>query len=204
MNSPEKNTILLSIKKRHQYGNASLEKYQVNNFLTIFIDYLTSLYLLQAVYFRRFFLGKIYCSGRQYRTALLCNHLCSQNPFFHLKKVILLDILEIFVGAVLQFVGGIFVADDDGMGMLLQAADGPHVVDRLFYTVTKGAGLVVTIHHDHHLLGIHDGANTNGQSGLGNQIDIIIEETTIGDDGIGSQCLLPGATLKDGAWLWGS
>ena len=104
----------------------------------------------------------------------------------------------------LQFVGGIFVADDDGMGMLLQAADGPHVVDRLFYTVTKGAGLVVTIHHDHHLLGIHDGANTNGQSGLGNQIDIIIEETTIGDDGIGSQCLLPGATLKDGAWLWGS
>ena len=31
----------------------------------------------------------------------------------------------------LQFVGGIFVADDDSMGMLLQAADGPHVVDRL-------------------------------------------------------------------------
>jgi hypothetical protein len=37
------------------------------------------------------------------------------------EKVIFLDILEIFVGAVLQFVGGIFVADDDGMGMLLQA-----------------------------------------------------------------------------------
>ena len=72
----------------------------------------------------------------------------------------------------LQFVGGIFVTNDNGMGMLLQAADGPHVVDRLFYTVTKGAGLVVTIHHNHHLLGIHHCAYTDGQSGLGNQIDI--------------------------------
>ena len=78
------------------------------------------------------------------------------------------------------------------------------MVNWLFYTVTKGAGLVVTIHHNHHLLGIHDGTYTNCQSCLGNQIDIIVEETTVGDDGIGSQCLLLGATLKDGAWLWGS
>ena len=78
-----------------------------------------------------------------------------------------------------QFVYCIFVADDNGMGMLLQATDGPYVVDRLFYTVTKGAGFVVAIHHNHHLLGVHDCANTNGQSGLGNQVDIIIEETTI-------------------------
>ena len=78
-----------------------------------------------------------------------------------------------------QFVGGIFITNDDCMGMLLQAADGPHVVDWLFDTVTKGAGLVVTIHHDHHLLGIHHRADTNGQSGLGNQVDIIIEEATI-------------------------
>ena len=87
---------------------------------------------------------------------------------------------------------------------MLQAADGPHVVNWLFYSMVGGTGFIMAIHHDHHLLCIHDCANTNGQSGLGNQIDIIIEETTIGDDGIGSQCLLPGATLKDGAWLWGS
>ena len=38
-----------------------------------------------------------------------------------LQKVIFLDIFEVFIGAVLQFVGGIFVTDNDGMGMLLQA-----------------------------------------------------------------------------------
>ena len=54
------------------------------------------------------------------------------------EKVILLNILEVLIGAVLQFVGGIFVADDDGMGMLLQATDGPHVVDGLFDSMTKG------------------------------------------------------------------
>ena len=128
-------------------------------------------------------------------------HLCSQNPFYYLQKVSLLNILEILVSSVLQFVGGIFVTNDNGMGMLLQAADGPHVVDRLFDSVTKGAGFVMAIDHNHHLLGIHHCAYTDGQSGLGNLIDIIIEETTVGDDGIGGQCLLPGATLKDGAWL---
>ena len=118
-----------------------------------------------------------------------------------LEKVIFLDILEVFISAVLQFVGGIFITDDDGMGMLLQAADGPHVVDRLFYTVTKGAGLVVTIHHDHHLLGIHHGTDSDGQSCLGNQVDIIIEETTISNHGICGERFLTGAALQAGAWL---
>ena len=39
----------------------------------------------------------------------------------------------------LQFVGGIFITDDDSVRVLLQAADGPHVVDRLFYAMTEGA-----------------------------------------------------------------
>ena len=117
------------------------------------------------------------------------------------KKIILLDILEIFIGAVLQFVGGIFVTDDDGMGVLLQAADGPHVVDRFFNTVTKGAGLVVAIHHDHHLLGIHDSTDTDSQSCLGNQIDIIIEETTIGNHGICGERLLACTAGQAGAWF---
>ena len=36
-----------------------------------------------------------------------------------------------------QFISSIFVTDDDGMGMLLETADGPHVVNRLFDSVTK-------------------------------------------------------------------
>ena len=101
----------------------------------------------------------------------------------------------------LQFVGGIFVTNDNGMGMLLQAADGPHVVDGLFYAMTEGAGLVVAIHHNQHLLSVHDGAYTYCQCGLRNQINIIVEKTTVGDDGIGGQCLLAGAALQAGSWL---
>ena len=80
-----------------------------------------------------------------------------------LQKVVLLDVLEVFIGAVLQLVGGIFVTDDDGMGMLLQATDGPHVVDWLFNTMTKGTGLIMAIDHDHDLFGIHHCTNTNGE-----------------------------------------
>ena len=101
----------------------------------------------------------------------------------------------------LQLVGGIFITDDDGMGMLLQATDGPHVVDGLFDSMTKGTGLIMAIHHNHDLFGIHDSTDTNGQSGLGNEIDIIIEETTIGNHGIGGEGLLAGAALETGAWL---
>ena len=35
--------------------------------------------------------------------------------FIHLQKIVLLDILEVFVSSILQFVRSIFVADDDGM-----------------------------------------------------------------------------------------
>lgn len=101
----------------------------------------------------------------------------------------------------LQFVGGIFVADDDSMGMLLQAADGPHVVDWLFYSMAEGTGFIMAIHHDHHLLGIHHSSNTYCQSGLGNQIHVIVKEAAVGYDGIGSKGLLAGTALKTGSWL---
>lgn len=101
----------------------------------------------------------------------------------------------------LQLVGGSFVADDDGMGVLLQAADGPHVVDGLFNTMAEGTGFIVAVDHNHHLLGIHDCADTYGESGLGDLIDVIVEEAAVGDDGIGSQGLLAGTACKAGAWL---
>ena len=69
------------------------------------------------------------------------------------------------------------------MRVLLYAADSPHMVDRFFDTMTESTGFIVTIHHNHHLLGIHHSANTYSQSCLGNQVDIIIEETAIGNYG---------------------
>ena len=101
----------------------------------------------------------------------------------------------------LQFVGGIFVADDDSMGMLLQAADGPHVVDWLFYTMTKSTGFIVTIDHNHHLLGIHHRTYAYSQSSLWDFVDVIVKETTISNHCICCKCLLAGTALKTGSRL---
>ena len=117
------------------------------------------------------------------------------------EKVIFLDILEILICAVLQFVRGIFITYYNGMRVLLQAADSPHVVDGLFDAMAEGTGLVVAIHHNHHLFGIHHCADTYGQSGLGYQIDVIIKETAISNHGICGEGLLTGAALQAGAWL---
>lgn len=104
---------------------------------------------------------------------------CCLMPLFNLKEIIFLNILEVFIGSVLQFIRGIFITDNDGMGMLLQAADSPHVVDWLFNTMTEGTCLVMTIHHDHNLLGIHHSADTNCKRGLRNLVNVIIKETAV-------------------------
>ena len=101
----------------------------------------------------------------------------------------------------LQLVGGFFVADDDGMGVLLQATDGPHVVDGLLDTMAESTGLVVAVDHDHHLFGIHDSANAYGKGGLGHLVHVIVKETAVGNHGIRGQGLLTGAALQTGAWL---
>ena len=145
-------------------------------------------------------ISSLICSDWQYRTASLRDHLCSQIPFV-LKKIILLYILEILVSINLELTTSSIVSNDDSMGVQLKAADGPHMVDTFLNTVLQGTGLVVAIHHDHHLLGIHDGSYTNGQSGLGDLVDVVVKETTVGDDGIGGEGLLTGAARQTGAGL---
>lgn len=120
---------------------------------------------------------------------------------YNLQKVVLLNILEVFIGVDLELATGSLIGNDDSMGVHLQAADGPHMVDGFFDTVLQGTGLIMAVDHDHDLLGIHDSADANGQCGLGDFIDIVIKETTIGDDGIGGEGLLTGTALEAGAWL---
>ena len=118
-----------------------------------------------------------------------------------LEKVVLLYVLEILVSINLELTTSSIVSNDDSMGVQLKAADGPHMVDTFLNTVLQGTGLVVAIHHDHHLLGIHDGSYTNGQSGLGDFVDVVVKKTTVGDDGIGGEGLLTGAARQTGAGL---
>ena len=99
-------------------------------------------------------------------------------------KVGLLDVLEVAVGLDLELGAGVFVADDDGVPVHLQGADGPHLRDAAFYAVTQGAGLVVAVDDEHDLLGGHDSADTDGEGGLGNEVDVVLEEARVGDDGV--------------------
>ena len=87
------------------------------------------------------------------------------------------------------------------MGVELETADGPHVVDAFLDAVLEGAGLVVAVDHDHDLLGIHDGADADGEGGLGDLVHVIVEEAAVGDDGVGGEGFLAGAAGEAGAGL---
>ena len=49
------------------------------------------------------------------------------------------------------------------------------MIDGFLYSVTEGTGFIVTINHNHYLFGIHHCTDTNSQSCLGNQIDIVVD-----------------------------
>ncbi len=124
-----------------------------------------------------------------------------RNDGRRLQEVVLFDVLEILVGVDLEFAAGGFVGDDDGMGMELEAADGPHVVDAFLDAVLQGTGLAMAIDHDHHLLRVHHGGDADGESSLGDFVYIVVEEAAVRDDGVRGEGLLPGAALEAGAGL---
>ena len=111
-------------------------------------------------------------------------------------QIVLLDVLEVLVCAVLQFVGGCFVADDDGVGVHLQGADGPFLAYGALDGVLQGASLVVAVHHDEHFLGVHHGAYADGQGCLGHLVHVVVEETAVGNDGVRGETLDAGAALQ--------
>ncbi len=110
-----------------------------------------------------------------------------------LDQVVFLDIFEVTIGADLQFVGGGLVADDDAMLVHLESADGPHVVDTTLDGSLQGTCLVVTVDKNHHLAGSHHRTHAHGKSEFWHFVDIVVEETGVGDDRIGGQRLNTGA-----------
>lgn len=58
------------------------------------------------------------------------------------------------------------------------------MADTLLDALGKSVGLVGAVDDDDDFLGIHDGANTNSKSSLGDLVDIVIEESGVGDDGV--------------------
>ena len=57
-------------------------------------------------------------------------------------------VFEVTVGADFQFGAGWFIADDDAVGVHLDGADGPHVIDAFLYSVLQGTGFVMAVAED--------------------------------------------------------
>ena len=110
-----------------------------------------------------------------------------------LQDFVLFDVLEVFVGADFQFVGGLLVADDDTMLMHLEGRDGPHVVDGSLDSCLQSACLRMSICQDHHLTGIHHRTNTDCQGVSRHILWSATEETGVGNAGVGRQGLHAGS-----------
>ena len=110
-----------------------------------------------------------------------------------LQDLILFDVLEVLVGADLQLVGGLLVADDDTVLVHLQGRDGPHVIDGTLDGSLQGAGLGMTIGEDHHLTGVHHRPYTDGQGVCRYILRTTTEETGVGDARVSGQRLHTGS-----------
>ena len=75
------------------------------------------------------------------------------------------------------------------MGVHLDGADGPHVIDTFFYGVLQGAGFAMAVAEDEYLTGCHDGADADSEGLLRNLGDVVVEEAAVGNDGIGIEGL---------------
>ena len=100
---------------------------------------------------------------------------------------VLIDFLEILISINLQLAAGSFVAGNNSVGMQLEGANSPSMVNAAFNAVAKGAGLAVAGDEQQHLLGVADSADTNGKSSLGHFVGVIIKETGVCDKGILSE-----------------
>ena len=110
---------------------------------------------------------------------------------------VLVDFLEVLVGVYLQFAAGCFVAGNDSVRMHLKSGDRPCVVYAAFYAVPESACLVVAADEQENLLGIANGADADGKSGLRNLVGVIAEEAGVDKKGVFGQSAYAGAGTRE-------
>ena len=112
--------------------------------------------------------------------------------------LVLVDFLEVLVGVNLEFAACSFVAGNDSVRVHLESGDGPCVVNAAFYAVTESACLVVAADEQENLLGVTDGADADGESGLRNLVGVIAEEAGVDEKGVFGQRAYAGAGNERG------
>ena len=99
---------------------------------------------------------------------------------FDVYEIALFNVFEVFDRVGFQLFGCFVVANDDGMLVHLQNADGPHVVDAAFNGMVQCSGLVGTGCQNHYFVRVADGADADGKRRAGNLIDVIVKKARIG------------------------
>lgn len=104
-------------------------------------------------------------------------------------------------GLDLQLERGVLVADDHGVGVQLQAREGPHVVDAALDAPLQGEGLAGAEDDGDDLAGLEDGLDADGEGHLGDAGEVVAEEARVGEDGVVGEGLDAGARGEAGAGL---
>ena len=117
----------------------------------------------------------------------------------NLSEVVLLDVLEVLVGSVLDFLGGSLVTDDDAVRVELQGAYGPPLCDGAFDGSLQGAALGMSIAEDEYFACIHDSAYAYGEGGGRHVFRTSAEESAVGDSGVCGEGLLACAAVETAA-----
>lgn len=73
--------------------------------------------------------------------------------------------------------------------MLLESRDGPHVIDTLLDSLVEREGFVRSGDEYHHLLGVHNSADTDGQRLFRHLLDVVAEESRVGLERVLGQSL---------------
>lgn len=87
-------------------------------------------------------------------------------------------------GLDLELKSGVLVNDNHGMGVQLQAGQGPHMVHTLLDAALQGQRLALAKNNDDNLAGFEDGLNTDSQGHARHLVNVVIEEARVGQDGV--------------------
>lgn len=103
------------------------------------------------------------------------------------------DILEVAISTYLQLYRSSIVTNDNALFVHLQGTDCPHLHDRAFYCMIQRTSFVMTVYDNHHLSCTEHSTHAYCQRCLRHFVYVIIKETGISNNSVGSQCLLTSA-----------
>ena len=81
---------------------------------------------------------------------------------FYIDEVALFNVFEVFYRISFEFFSGIIIANNDGMSMHLQNADGPHMINTALNGVVQGSCFVGARCQNHNFFGITNCSDADG------------------------------------------